>query len=131
MSELERAFAMKISKGLIIAKPDDCVYDVAHLMKDHDIGAVVIMENEKLAGIVSERDIVRRLIIKKMDPCTTCVKDIMTKQVTTANLKDGLDKIYGMLCEIPFRHLPIMDGDKLVGITSKRDILYSIKPQNR
>jgi CBS domain-containing protein len=127
--EVERAFAMKISRGLIVATEDDTTYDIACLMNKHNIGAVVIVRGEDLVGIISERDIVRRIVTQKLEPGKILAKDIMTKEVITGNLDDGLDKIYEILCKAPFRHLPIMEGSKLVGIVSKRDVLYSVKPK--
>lgn len=127
--ELQRAFAMKISRGLIVATEEDTAFSISCLMKEHDIGAVIIVKDEKMVGIISERDIVRRITSEEKDPRKTLAKDFMTRNVITGNLRDGLDKIYEILCTAPFRHLPVMDGDKLVGIVSKRDILYSVKPK--
>jgi len=127
--ELQRAFAMKITRGLVVASENESAYELSCMMKEHNIGAIIIVEGEKLIGIVSERDITRRIVAEKKDPEKTLAKDCMTKDVVTGNLADGLDKIYEILCTAPFRHLPIKDGDKLVGIVSKRDILYSVKPK--
>jgi len=127
--ELERAFAMKIARGLIVATEQDTAYDISCLMKKHNIGAVLIVNGEELVGIISERDIVRRVVTEQKDPHKVLAKDIMTSEVITGNLEDGLDKIYEILCKAPFRHLPIMEGTKLVGIVSKRDVLYSVKPK--
>lgn len=127
--EIERAFAMRISRGLIVATEEDIIYGIACLMKKHNIGAVIIVRGEDLVGLISERDLVRRVITEKLNPEKVLAKDIMTKEVITGNLDDGLDKIYETLCKAPFRHLPIMEGSKLVGIVSKRDVLYSVKPK--
>jgi len=127
--ELERAFAMKISRGLIVAAEEDTAFDISRLMKKHNIGAVIIVRGEDLVGIISERDVVRRVVTEKLDPLTVRAKDIMTRDVATGNLNDGLDRIYELLCSAPFRHLPIMEGNKLVGIVSKRDVLYSVRPK--
>lgn len=127
--ELERAFAMRISRGLIVATENETAYDIACIMKTHNIGAVVIVRGEDLVGLISERDIVRRIVTEKIDPAKILAKDFMTREVITGNLEDGLDKIYEILCKAPFRHLPIMEGKKLVGMVSKRDVLYSVRPK--
>ena len=127
--EKQRAFSMMLSRGVIIASENDTADFAARLMLDNDIGAVVIMRNEKLVGIVSERDVVRRVVAKGLDPLKTKVKEFMTKDVQVAEFKEGLNKIYQILCQVKFRHLPIMDNGKLVGIASQRDVLYGLKPK--
>lgn len=125
----QRAFSMVISRGVIVAGENNTATDTAKLMDENNIGAVVILRGEKLVGIVSERDIVRRVIAKGLSPDKTKVKDFMTKEVVTANFEDGLDDIYKTLCLARFRHLPIMKDGKLIGIASQRDVLYGLRPK--
>ena len=127
--EKQRAFSMMLSRGVIIASENDTADFVSRLMLDNDIGAVVVIRNEKLVGLVSERDVVRRVVAKGLDPLRTKVKEFMTKDVKVAEFKEGLNKIYQTLCQVKFRHLPIMDDGKLVGIASQRDVLYGLKPK--
>lgn len=127
----QRAFSMIISRGVVVANEEATAIDVARLMEENNIGAVVILKGEKLTGIVSERDITRRVVAKGLDSEKTKVRDFMTTNVVTAEFKDGLDKIYQYLCQIKFRHLPIMDKGKLVGIASQRDVLYGLMPKKR
>ncbi len=124
-----RAFSMNISRGVVVASKDTQVKEIANLMDQNNIGAVVIMAGEKVSGIVSERDIVRRVVSKGLSPVKTKAKDCMTKKVVTIEFREGIDKIYRTLCEVHFRHLPIMDKGKLVGIASQRDVLYSLMPR--
>lgn len=121
----QRAFSMSLTRGVIITYENTTAKSVAELMTKHNIGAVVIMKEGRVVGIVSERDIVRRVVAKGL-PLTTKAKRFMTKEVVTADFRDGLDKIYQILCQAKFRHLPIMDGQKLVGIASQRDVLYGV-----
>jgi len=125
----QKAFRMGFSRGVIVANEKDSAVHVAKLMEEHDIGAVVILRKEKLMGIVSERDLARRVIAKGLSPKNAKVKDFMTKKVTAAEFSDGIKKIYQTLCEVKFRHLPIMDKGKLMGIASQRDVLYSLSPK--
>lgn len=126
----QRAFSMSLTRGVIIAHENSTAKRVAELMTKHNIGAVVIMKGEKLVGIVSERDITRRVVAAGL-PGITRAKRFMTKDVVTADFKQGLDKIYQILCHAKFRHLPIVDGKKLVGIASQRDVLYGVTPKKR
>lgn len=125
----QRAFTMMLSRGVIVTKGDDTATYASQLMSQHDIGAVVVLDGDKIIGIVSERDIVRRVVALGLAPETTQVKDFMTKDVTTANFDDGLDSIYQTLCKVRFRHMPILQGGKLVGIASQRDVLYGLVPK--
>lgn len=121
------AFSMIISRGVIVAGENDTVTYVSKLMNEHDIGAVVVLKGEKIVGIVSERDVVRRVVAVGLSPTTTRVAEVMTKDVVTAKYESGLDNIYRTLCSVKFRHLPILKDNKLIGIASQRDILYGLK----
>jgi len=125
----QMAFTMILSRGVITANENTSATAVSKLMDEHNIGAVVVLNGDRLVGIVSERDIVRRVVSLGKNPDTTSVSDFMTTNVTTANFDDGLDNIYKMLCNVKFRHLPIMQNGKLVGIASQRDLLYGLKPK--
>lgn len=115
-----------ITRDVVSATEESTAREIAHLMRDHDIGAVVIMKDDKVAGIVSERDITRRVVASDLPAKDTQAKDFMTRDVLTVDLKEGLNKIYQTLCEINFRHLLILDNDKLIGITSRRDLLDAL-----
>lgn len=123
----QRAFSMHISRGVIVASEKDTAKHLSKLMDDNDIGAVVILKGEKLTGIVSERDIVRRVVAPGLPTATTKAESFMTRDVVTADFQEGLDNIYRTLCNVKFRHLPIMKDGKLVGIASQRDVLYGLK----
>ena len=124
---IKTAFAIKITKGVVTVNENDTAFEISQLMDDEDIGAVVVMRKGKIVGMVSERDVVRRVVAKRKSPADTRVKEFMTKDVITAQYSDGLEKIHQMMCRLPFRHLPILDGKKLIGIVSNRDILYSLR----
>ena len=124
-----RAFSMVLSRGVVIISEDVSVANIARIMASNNVGAVPVMKGEKLIGIVSERDIVRRVISRNLSPAKVKAKDCMTKKVITVNFKSGLNNIYKTLAKIEFRHLPIMEKGKLVGMASQRDILFSLLPK--
>lgn len=117
-------FGTVLSPEVVTVERTTSILEIARIMRDKNIGAVLVMEDDKIAGIISERDIVRRVVTSEMDTKKTKAEDVMTKDVTTAQFRDKLDKIMDIMCKAPFRHLPILDGDKLVGILSNRDLLY-------
>jgi len=122
----QRAFSMSLSRGVIVAGESATAVHIAQLMMEHDIGAVVVMRGSKLVGIISERDIARRVVACGKNPRVAAAKEFMTKKVVTADFKDGLNNIYQKLCHAKFRHLPIMHEGRLVGIASQRDVLYGV-----
>ena len=123
-------FAISISSGVIVGKETDTVFSIAGLMKQHNIGAVVVLRDEKIVGIISERDIVRKVVCTKLSAEKVKVKDIMTKNVITADIRDGLNKIHEIMSSAPFRHLPIVRDGKLIGIVSSRNLIGTLSPKS-
>lgn len=115
-----------ITKDVISVSSTATAVDIARLMKEHSIGAIVIIENDLVAGIVTERDLTTRVLAQGLSPEQTKAADFMTRDVVSVDFKEGLNKIYQTLCTIKFRHLLIMNGSKLVGITSRRDLLDAL-----
>ena len=125
----ETGFAISISSGVIVAAENDTVFSAAELLKKHNIGALVVLRGEKIVGIISERDIVRRVVCENRSAHKTKVKEIMTKEVVTADIKDGLSRIHEIMCTATFRHLPIVRDGKLIGIVSSRNLISSLTPK--
>lgn len=126
----QTGFAISITSGVVVAGENDTVFDIANLMKRHNIGAVVILKKEKIAGIVSERDIVRKVICCQLPVHKTKVRSIMTRKVVTADICQGLNKIHEIMCMAPFRHLPIVKDGKLIGIVSSRNLVAALSPKS-
>ena len=117
-------FCTFITHEVVTVSPGDSVCQIARLMAERNIGAVVVTENEKVAGIISERDLARKVIAEGRDPDGTRAADIMTGDVRCVQYRESLVNIIGIMRSAPFRHLPVLDGDKLIGIISNRDLLY-------
>lgn len=127
----DKKFLGIITKDVITATEDDNAFELSRLMKEHQIGAVVITTDDKVVGIVSERDIAWRVVAEELSPREIKARDFMTRDIIAVQLKEGLNKIYQTLCEIDFRHLLIMDDTKLIGITSRRDLLDALSAKKR
>jgi CBS domain-containing protein len=93
------------------------------MMSKNDIGLLVIIEGDEVVGIVSERDIARKVILKGESSGTTPVKDIMTTGVITIAPEQSIDGCMALMTSKHIRHLPVMDGKKLVGLISIGDVV--------
>jgi CBS domain-containing protein len=102
---------------------DMTIREVAAYMTERRVGAVAVLEGTRLSGIVSERDIMGRVVARGASPDTTRVKDVMTRELVVAHSgdthEDGLRRMKQAGC----RHLPVVEGDRLVGMVSQRDLL--------
>jgi CBS domain-containing protein len=103
--------------------PDASVRDAVKMMGKNDIGLLVIIEGDEVVGIVSERDIARKVILKDKSSDTTPVNDIMTTDVITIALGQSIDECMALMTSKHIRHLPVMDGKKLVGLISIGDVV--------
>ena len=106
--------------------PDASVYDAIAMMAEHQIGALLVMDGEHLAGIVSERDYARKVILKGRSSAETTVRDIMTPDVVCAGPDYVVDQCMAIMTEKKIRHLPVKDGDKVIGVLSLGDLVKSV-----
>ena len=104
--------------------PHDNVRAAAKMMRDKKIAACLVMEGEKLVGIVTERDMTCRVIAAGVDPDTAVVRDIMTANPDTLSPDDTASDAIGMMRERNYRHLPVVDGERVVGMVSVRDLYF-------
>lgn len=103
--------------------PDATVYDALQLMAKHNTGALLVLNENKMVGIISERDCVRKVDLKGKSVRDTKVKDIMTADVITVDCDQPLEECQALLMEKSIRHLPVYDGGKLAGLLSVRDVM--------
>lgn len=102
------------------------VFETIQFMASKNIGAVVIvdnLQNKKLRGIFSERDLMKRVVLEGLDPKKTKIDEVMTKNVAVANADEAYDVCLETMKKIRSRHLPIVDGEKLTGMVSMRDLM--------
>ena len=102
---------------------DMTVREVAAYMTERRVGAVAVLEGTRLAGIVSERDIMGRVVARSANPDTTRVKDVMTRELVVAHAGDTHEEGLRKMKQAGCRHLPVVEGDRLVGMVSQRDLL--------
>jgi CBS domain-containing protein len=102
--------------------PDTSVYDALKLMAEKEIGALMVVEEEKMVGIVSERDYARKIILKGKSSRETAVREIMTAEVIYTSPDQKVRKCLSLMTKHHFRHIPVLEDERLVGILSIEDI---------
>ena len=107
-------------------EPQASVFDALKLMADKGIGALVVVEKEKVAGIFSERDYARKVILEGRSSKETPVRQIMTEHVITVEPATTLEVCMGLMTDRRIRHLPVMEDDHLVGVISIGDVVKAI-----
>ncbi len=112
--------------ALFSVTSDTTVYNALVEMANKNIGAVLVIDGGKLSGIFSERDYARKIVLKGLHSDDTLVKDVMTANVITIKMEDKLEVAMEIMSERHIRHLPVMEGEVLVGIISINDVVSSI-----
>lgn len=117
-------------QSLATLNPADSVMDAVTMMTERRIGAVIILDNSaRLAGIFTERDLVNRVVAKKRDPAHTALSDVMTGNPDTLSPDDTALNALDLMSAHRYRHLPVVDGDKVVGMVSIRDLFATVKSE--
>ena len=107
-------------------QPDDSVYDAIKMMADKRVGALPVMRDRSLLGIVGERDYARKVILEGKSSRSTLVKEIMTSRVLCARQDQTVEEIMALMTEKRIRHLPVINGENIEGIISIGDLVKSI-----
>ncbi len=106
--------------------PDAPVIDAIRLMAEKGIGAVVVMQAGHLAGILSERDYARKIVLQGRSSHDTPVRDIMTAKVVTVRLDDSIEHCMQLVTDRRIRHLPVLERDAVLGVVSIGDLVRAV-----
>ncbi|HEY6940444.1 CBS domain-containing protein [Dokdonella sp.] len=106
--------------------PDEPVLAAIRTMADRYVGALLVMRGDELVGIVSERDYARKVILKGRSSSDTPVRDIMTSPVITVNPSDTVDTCMRLCTDSRVRHLPVVEGTRVVGVVSIGDLVKAV-----
>src|SRR5271165_7320182 len=118
--------AHKKASGVWSIGPNAMVFDAIQLMAEKNVGALPVVENGKLVGIISERDYTRKVILKGKSSKETPIKDIMTQELFTAHPGDTINECMRLITDKRVRHLPVVEENKMVGLVSIGDLVRRI-----
>ena len=103
--------------------PDAMVYDAIQMMSDKNIGALLVTDGDKLVGILTERDYTRKIALKGKSSKQTAVREILSGEVIHVNPNHTVEECMRLMTDHRVRHLPVLEGDKLIGIVSIGDLV--------
>ena len=106
--------------------PGDSVFEAIRVMAEKGVGALVVLEDGRLAGMVSERDYARKVILHGRSSQDTAVRDIMTAKVVTVKSEQTVEDCMALMTQHRIRHLPVVDGGKLAGVLSIGDLVKEL-----
>jgi len=108
---------------LFIVQREASVAEAVRAMTEHNVGLVVVLDDDKLAGVFSERDVVRRVVDRGLDPARTRVGDVMTTQLVVGEVDEDYQSAMRKMDRANIRHLPVTSGGRLLSMLSIRDLM--------
>lgn len=114
------------SSSIISVCPDSTVFEALELMLEKNIGALLVMHQNKFVGIFTERDYARKVILKGKASKETHIREIMTKHLTTVSPDNTIEDCMRLMTNKYIRHLPVVEGEELIGIISIGDVVRYI-----
>jgi len=126
MTSVAQILKSKPSEGVYTIAASDSVYNAIKLMAEKHIGALVVTDGDNIAGIITERDYARKVVLMDRSSKATPVGDIMSRAVRFVRLDQTSDDCMALMTERRMRHLPVIDHERLVGMVSIGDLVKNI-----
>ena len=113
-------------KRIYSTSPDATVYEALQLMAEKNVGALIVFEDERIVGLISERDYARKIVLKNKFSRETAVAEIMTRDVLTVSPDKNLEECMELITNHRVRHLPVVEDERVIGIISIGDIVKGL-----
>jgi len=117
--------------GVLSISPEASVLDALRLMAEKEVGALVVLENERLAGIFSERDYARKVILHGKSSKDTSVREIMTAKVVYVRPEQSVEECMALMTDKRIRHLPVLQDNRVIGVISIGDVVKEVISEQR
>jgi CBS domain-containing protein len=114
------------SDEIFSVSPEATVHDAVAMMDEKNVGALLVMKDDKLVGMISERDYTRKVMLRGKKSSDTKVSEIMSTSLTVAHPNEGVEECLRVMTDKRFRHLPVLDGEKVVGVISIGDLVKHV-----
>jgi CBS domain-containing protein len=118
-----RAILNRKSEEVFSIPPDAMVFEAIQMMDEKNVGALLVMEGHRLMGIISERDYTRKVFLRGKRSRETKVAEVMSTNLTVTHPREPIEKCLRLMTDKRVRHLPVLDGDKVVGVISIGDLV--------
>ena len=119
------AYSLLEEKGFLVREidPDAMVFGAVRLMDDYQVGALMVVEKDRLVGVISERDYTRKVVLKNRSSKTARVREIMTREPVTVSPRTDLEDCMSVMAKRRIRHLPVAEQGHVLGVISSTDLL--------
>jgi CBS domain-containing protein len=114
------------SRDIFSVSPEMTVHDAVAMMDEKNVGALLVMEGKKLVGMISERDYTRKVMLRGKKSADTKVSEIMSTKLTVTHPNEGVEECLRVMTDKRFRHLPVLEDDKVVGVISIGDLVKHV-----
>ncbi|CAB1212636.1 CBS domain-containing protein [Acinetobacter bouvetii] len=131
MTNVAQVIQDKTEQNIFTISPESTVLEAISLMADKGIGALVVTHQEKVVGILSERDYTRKVMLMERTSKETTVSEIMTAKVLTVTKSTSVEDCLGLMTDRHLRHLPVVENEKLVGLISIGDLVKAVMDDQR
>jgi CBS domain-containing protein len=115
-----------MSKDVKVVRPDTTIKEVVATMNKFNIGSIIVMQSDKPVGIITERDVLRRIIELSLAPETQTARHVMTSPITTTNETASIEEAAKLMAKKKIKRLPVINDGKLVGILTYTDIVFKV-----
>jgi CBS domain-containing protein len=120
-----------MNRNVVTITKDRPVFDAADLMRRHNIGCIVVIDNDEPIGIITERDLVRKVTAKRKDPNTTLVEDVMSINVVTIDAGVDIKEVSDKMVKYNIKKMPVVENHKIRGIVTSTDIVRVLSEFNK